>query len=863
MLRQYLSIKEEHPDAILMYRMGDFYEMFYEDAEVASKALEIALTSRNKNEESPVPMCGVPCRAVQGYIARLVEGGHRVAICDQIEDPAKAKGIVKRAVVRVITPGMIVEDGLLDAKENNYVLAVNRVGDRFGLACLDASTGAFRLTESARPDTLTREAQRIDPREVLMPEALQGAPFFADIEAVFSERAVTFLDDEAFAPDRARRRLLETTGTVSLEGFGCDDLTAGVSAAGALVRYLADTQKREIEHITGIETYRLESFLWVDDRSCRNLELLANLQNGSRKGTLIGVIDQTVTAMGGRLLRHWLRYPLMTQEAIARRQDAVAEALERRDGRIRLREALKSVHDLERLRSKVALGQGNPRDLLALKRSIQALPSILEVADGFQAALLRPEEDFAPLFSLADTLESAIRDDAPPTLGEGGIIRRGYDERLDSLLRISRDGKGWLAELEAREKEATGIGALKVRFNKVFGYYIEVPRTRSAEVPDRYVRKQTLVNAERYITDELKDFENQVLTAEERGATLEYELFGELKDRVMAQHARIEAAARYLARLDCLVGFAEAAERFHYCRPVVDASGLIELEDARHPVVERITTPERFVPNSIRMDNDAEQVLLITGPNMAGKSTVLRQVALIVILAQMGAYVPARSARVSLTDRIFTRVGALDNLAQGQSTFLVEMQETADILNNATGRSLVVLDEIGRGTSTFDGLSIAWAVAERLHELRGTGVKTLFATHYHELTELAEILPRIRNHNIAVKEWNDDIIFLRKLVPGGTNRSYGIQVARLAGIPAPVVERAREILADIEDADRSPHPVRRAAGAAKPPGQLQLGLFRHREQEVLDALKGLDVTRMTPMDALNCLSGLVDKAKTL
>ncbi|MFZ7125595.1 MAG: DNA mismatch repair protein MutS [Desulfobacterales bacterium] len=862
MLKQYLSIKDDYPDAILLYRMGDFYEMFFEDAERASRVLEITLTSRNKNDDEPIPMCGVPYRAVQGYISRLIENGHKVAICDQVEDPAKAKGIVKRAVVRVITPGMIVENEFLEAKIHNYILAVNVQGDRWGLSYLDISTGTFRLTESGSEAAVYDEALRVDPREILLPDEHRSLPLVRKLAEVFAEKAVSFLDEGAFDSGKCRDRLLGLLGTVSLAGFGCEELRAGVSAAGALVHYLQETQKQKIEHITGIETYLLSNYLWVDDRSCQNLELLANLQSGSRKGSLLSVIDKTATAMGGRLLRQWLRYPLMDPVEIRSRQDAVAEALEERTARLNLGEILKSVYDLDRLRSKIAMGHANARDLVALKCTIQMLPEVLSITVGWTSPLLRLDTGIDDLLGLAETLEAAIREDAPPTINEGGMIKPGFDAGLDELIHVSRDGKGWLAELEAREKAATGIAALKVRYNKVFGYYIEVPKSRSSEVPGRYVRKQTLVNAERYITDELKNFENKVLNAEERRSTLEYEIFVDLRRRVMDHHPRIQQVAGYLARIDCLLGLAEVAERDRYCRPGINVEGVIELEDARHPVIEKQVTGERFVPNSIRMDNEREQVLIITGPNMAGKSTVLRQVALIVVLAQMGSFVPAVRANVALTDRIFTRVGALDNLSQGQSTFLVEMQETANILHHATGDSLVVLDEIGRGTSTFDGLSIAWAVAEHLHDLRGRGVKTLFATHYHELTDLSETLPRVKNYNIAVKEWNDEVIFLRKLVEGGTNRSYGIQVARLAGIPITVIDRARSILAGIENGEQ-PNRARRSGAGRGASRQVQLGLFRSSENEVVDELKKADINRMTPMDAINLLSRLADKARLL
>ncbi len=865
MMQQYLSIKDRYADAILMYRMGDFYEMFFEDAETASRVLDITLTSRNKNDESPVPMCGVPYRAVQGYIARLLEHGYKVAICDQVEDPAKAKGLVKREVVRVITPGMIVENEFLNEKENNYLLAVHRLGDDFGLATVDLSTGGFRLCQTRDAAAMVDEVRRVDPSETLLPENLREDAALRDLVRALDEKPVTWLETEAFSFERGRRRLLEQFNTVSLEGFGCEGLRAGIAAAGALLHYIRQTQKQDVTHLRGIETYRLESYLWLDDVSVRNLELFKNLQNGSRRGTLIGVIDRTVTAMGGRLLNHWMRYPLTDPQRIERRLTAVAEALEKIHTTGELREALKSVADLERLGSKIVMGQCNARDLIALRRSLEGLPRLWALLDGFESDLFRWRRDLSRLDELAHLIAEAIRDDAPMTVNEGGIIRPGFNAELDELMAVSSDGKGWLMELESREKQRTGITTLKVRFNKVFGYYLEVPKSRAADVPDHYVRKQTLVNSERYITDELKKFEMKVLGAEERRAALEYRLFSAIREKAADANDLVQDVARFLARLDCLLNLAFVAERRDYCRPRLNDEGCIHIKDGRHPVVETLIAGERFVPNSITLDDDENQVLIITGPNMAGKSTVLRQVALSVVLAQMGSFVPAAAASLAVTDRIFTRVGALDNLSSGQSTFLVEMQETANILNNATGRSLVIMDEIGRGTSTFDGLSIAWAVAAYLHDLHGRGVKTLFATHYHELTELARTKERVRNFNIAVKEWNDEIIFLRKLVAGGTNRSYGIQVARLAGIPEAVIRHARKVLTSLENGDHhlGARTGGKGGGGAAGRGGVQLQLFAPPEKTLLDRLRRLDIARMTPLEALNRLNELHEQAREL
>jgi DNA mismatch repair protein MutS len=864
MIKQYLNIKEQYPDAILFYRMGDFYEMFFEDAEKASRLLEITLTSRNKKEERPVPMCGVPHRAVKGYIARLIDQGYKVAICDQVEDPTKAKGLVKREVVRVITPGMIVENEFLAADTHNYILALAHRDDTFGLAYLDISTGTFRLTEAKDFIQISDEILRVSPREILLPQPFKDQPPFAAVIRASADKATTFLEENAFHYRRGRERLLQQFQTLSLEGFGCEGLKTGVQAAGALLYYVQETQKQRITHIAGIETYSLNNFLVVDDLSCRNLEIMKNIQTGSRQGTLLGIVDRTITAMGARLLKKWLRYPHIDIHKIDSRLDAVQEAKDNMHLRRGIREDLKSVYDLERLGSKITMGHCNARDLIALKRSLNALPKIKDQLSQLNSAYFIWEEDLDCLRELAELIEKAIREDAPPTIHEGGIIKTGYDPELDELVHISRDGKGWLARLEVKERETTGINSLKVRYNKVFGYYIEVPKARSEAVPAHYVRKQTLVNAERYITDELKTFESKVLEAEAHRATLEYEIFNRIRSAVEKNNAAIQRVAGFIARLDCLLNFAEVADLNDYCRPEINSDGHIHIEAGRHPVIEKMITAERFVPNSIRLDNNQNQILIITGPNMAGKSTILRQVALQVLMAHMGCFVPAKSASICVTDRIFTRVGALDNLSQGQSTFMVEMQETANILNNSTTQSLVIMDEIGRGTSTYDGLSIAWAVAEYLHEIHGCGVKTLFATHYHELTDLALTKPRVKNYNIAVKEWNDEIIFLRKLVEGGTNRSYGIQVARLAGIPGGVLKRAKKILSNIEKGERNPNGSPAILQGDAPPigDQVQLNLFRNPENFIVEKLNRLDISKMTPLEAINYLNHLQELVKT-
>ena len=862
MIKQYLSIKEEYPDAILFYRMGDFYEMFFEDAQVASRVLEITLTSRNKKDESPVPMCGVPHRAVSGYIARMIDHGYKVAVCDQIEDPATAKGLVKRDVVRVITPGMILDEAFLDKRSNNFILAVARHGEVFGLSYLDISTGAFRLAESGDLAAMIDESLRISPREVLLPESAKTDPQMNAIREALLERSITYLAESAFEHKRCYSLLTEQFKTISLEGFGCEGLAAGVRAAGALVFYVRETQKQKIELFTRLETYALDQYLLVDDLSCRNLELEKNIRSGTRRGTLIGIIDHTKTAMGARLLKLWLRYPLIKIEDIQERLEAVAETKSNIESRQGIREYLKSVFDIERVGSKIVMGHANARDLIALKRSLLALPQIQKMVSTLKSTLFQWDENLNPLYELAEVIENAIREDAPPTINEGGMVKAGYDNALDELVKISRDGKGWLANLEVQERKATGITTLKVRYNKVFGYYIEVPKSRASDVPVNYVRRQTLVNAERYITDELKTFETKVLNAEDQRAALELEIFNEIRKKIVENYKNLQSAARFLARLDCLLNLAEVADQNDYCRPEMTGDGHIHIEDGRHPVVEKMITGERFVPNTVSMNNETNQILIITGPNMAGKSTVLRQVALLVIMAQMGSFIPAQKASISVVDRIFTRVGALDNLSQGQSTFMVEMQETANILNNAGEHSLIIMDEIGRGTSTYDGLSIAWAVVEYLHDLHNTGVKTLFATHYHELTDLARQKQRVKNYNIAVKEWNDEIIFLRKLVEGATNRSYGIQVARLAGIPGEVINRSKKILYRIENKEQDLTEALSNNETGKS-GPQQMGLFGKKDHFFVEKLSKLDISKMTPLEALNCLNELRDRAKDI
>ncbi len=860
MFQQYLSIKQNYPDAILFFRMGDFYEMFFEDAKTASRVLEIALTSRNKKDEQPIPMCGVPHHAAQAYIAQLIERGFKVAICEQLEDPAKVKGLVKRDVVRVVTPGVVLDTEILDAKSNNFLMALYLRQGRYGISNLDISTGTFKVTESSQEDAVLDECKRIGPRETLVCESQQKEPGMKALVQALDQTSITMLKDEAFEVESARARLIRQFDTHSLEGFGCHEWEAGIAAAGALLRYVGEAHKGDLVHLTGIVSYSLSEFMVIDEATKRNLELFETMRTGAKRGSLLAVMDYTATAMGGRKLRAWLQYPLLDLGKIQQRLDSVEEAKENVPVRRQLRKVLDEIHDMERLNAKIALDRCNARDLVALKHSIERLPRILALIQKYRKGLFSKIKDqWDNLSDVGELIEKAISDEPPMTLMEGGIIKPGFDRELDGLVRISKEGKDWIASFEGRERQATGIKSLKVGFNKVFGYYIEVSKTHIKSVPAHYVRKQTLVNGERYISEDLKIYESRVLGAEEKRARLEYELFCAVRQSVAKNNRRTGKVADLLSQVDVLLALAELADQNGYTKPLIHEEGSLYLKESRHPVVEKLITSERFISNTVEMDNSSRQILIITGPNMAGKSTLLRQVALLVLMAQIGSFVPAQDAAIGIVDRIFTRVGASDNLAQGQSTFMVEMQESANILNNATEKSLVILDEIGRGTSTFDGLSIAWAVAEYLHDWKGCGIKVIFATHYHELTDLALTKPRVKNYNVAVKEWNEEIIFLRKLVEGSTNRSYGIQVARLAGIPREVLKRAKEILKNIEAGEFDVAGVPQVGHSTKTPDKassVQLSLFKTPDQTVIDTLKNLDVDTITPLEALNKLHAL-------
>ena len=848
MMQQYRSMKREHPDGILFFRMGDFFEMFQEDAERASRLLGLTLTSRSKGDGA-IPMAGVPVRAAATYVNRLVRQGEKVVICDQIQDPSEAKGIVDRAITRVVTPGTVLEDENLQERDNNYLCAVLLKGPRAGLAWADLSTGEF-VAEEVATEALGDALARLDPAECLLPEGALAAgspyqPVLAGMDA-----PTTTLPDWRFDADDAERSLKEHFGTNTLDGFGVSGMRVAIGAAGAALHYLRETQRGDVRHVTRLLPVSRENRLVLDRTTRASLELTATPRDGERRGSLLWVLDRTLTPMGARLLKRWLLEPLAQVDLVRERQDAVSELVSEEVVATTIGQLLDRVQDMDRLLARIACGRGSARELVGLRESLAVLPDLaVELSKTWSRVLRAASEELPDLSGLAELLERALLDEVPATVKEGGMLREGFDPELDELRSLGRRSREWLATFQAREQERSGIPSLKVGFNKVFGYYLEITNTHRERVPAEYIRKQTLRNAERYITPELKEYEERILGADERIKEIEYARFQELRDAVNTRLVDVQRASDVLARLDALLSFATVARERRFVRPDVDDSRDLVIEEGRHPVLDAGLTDEPFVPNDLRLEAGSRELVLLTGPNMAGKSTYIRQAALLVIMAQAGSFVPASSARIGIVDRVFTRIGASDELARGNSTFMVEMIETANILNNATDRSLVILDEVGRGTSTHDGLAIAWAITE--HLVRGTGCRALFATHYHQLVDLADSLPGAVNMNVAVREWGDRIVFLHRIVEGGTDRSYGIHVARLAGLPASVLDRAEEVLEDLEA--RQPELPQESPAA---PGERQLGLFSDRDEPLRRRLEGVDPDRLTPMQALELVQEL-------
>ena len=858
-MTQYNAVKSQYRDSIVFFRMGDFYEMFNEDAKIGSRALGITLTSRGHGKTGDVPLAGFPHHALDGYLTKMVKAGYRVAICEQVEDPKLAVGIVKREVIRVVTPGTAIGDNLLETKKNNFLSAVYQNENQCGLASADVSTGEFTVTEF-HPDDLSEKIVSINPSEILVPDEQKEA-----ISELLKKNGIapviTGQDGWTFGTDYAKEILTKHFGTTNLKGFGCDNLGAGLSAAGAILNYLQETQKTDLSHIRKLVPYGDDDFMMLDAATRRNLEITASMMAGQTEGSLLSIIDRTDTPMGGRTLASWFQKPLKHLKPILKRLDSVEEFVNDRPARNQLKQLLKGIGDLERLITKVVTRRATPRDLQALGRTLEHIPDIQSQLSEMASNLLTNiHKNCHACPKVIKKITAALVDNPPATFTDGGIIREGYSKELDEIREIAFSGKDWIARMQTTERERAKIPSLKVGFNRVFGYYIEVTKTHMSKVPENYIRKQTLVNSERYITPELKEMEEKVLNAEEKMSSLEYDLFEKLRHFTAGYAEKIQENGRLLGLLDALLSMAATAEENRYVKPKMNNSNQIYIEEGRHPVVEQMLPPgDPFIPNDVTIENDKNQILIITGPNMAGKSTYIRQVGLIVLMAQIGCFVPATSAKIGIVDRIFTRVGAQDNLAAGESTFLVEMNETANILNNASPKSLILLDEIGRGTSTFDGLSIAWAVAEFLHNGKGIKAKTLFATHYHELTELALILPRVKNFNVAVREWGDNIVFLRKIVHGGCDHSYGIQVARLAGLPKEIIQRAKEVLHNLEANELTPNELPKLALGEHAPlkvAEPQMSMFAEQEQKLRKKLNEIDINNMTPLEALQLINEL-------
>ena len=874
MMVHYTETKKEYPDCILFYRLGDFYEMFFEDALVVSKELEITLTGKECGLEERAPMCGVPFHALDNYLYRLVQKGYKVAIAEQMEDPKLAKGLVKREVIRVVTPGTITSAQALDETKNNYLMGIVYLDESFGIATADITTGDFLVTEVSNERNLFDEINKFAPSEIICNEAFNMSG--VDLTELKERYQVTVssLDNRFFSEETCQKIIKEHYHVNSLEGLGLNDYEIGSIAAGAVMQYLYETQKNTLNHITTLIPYTTGQFMMLDTSTRRNLELVETMREKQKRGTLLWVLDKTKTAMGARLLRNFLEQPLIDRDEILKRQNAIEELNMNFISREEICEYLNPIYDLERLIGRISYKTANPRDLIAFKNSLEMLPHIKNILKEFSSGLFRElDEDLDPLEDLYQLIDKAIEDDPPISVRDGGMIKDGFHEETDKLRHAKTEGKTWLAELEQREKEKTGIKNLKIKYNKVFGYYFEVTNSFKSMVPDYFIRKQTLANAERFTTDELKNLEDIILGAEDKLFSLEYELFCQVRDQIAQEVLRIQKSAKAIAGIDVFASLSVVATRNNYVKPSINEKGIIQIKNGRHPVVEKMMRDDLFVSNDTYLDNGKNRISIITGPNMAGKSTYMRQTALIVLMAQVGSFVPAESANVGICDRIFTRVGASDDLASGQSTFMVEMTEVANILRNATKNSLLILDEIGRGTSTFDGLSIAWAVVEHISNTKLLGAKTLFATHYHELTELEGTMSGVNNYCIAVKEQGDDIVFLRKIVKGGADKSYGIQVAKLAGVPEPVIERAKELVEELSSADitakakeiaQSSTNVNQRKAVPKPDevDLLQMSIFETvKDDDIIKEISELELGKMTPIDALNMLYQLQTKIK--
>ncbi|MDD3205058.1 MAG: DNA mismatch repair protein MutS [Lachnospiraceae bacterium] len=873
MMQQYMKTKEEYKDCILFYRLGDFYEMFFDDAIVASKELEITLTGKSCGQEERAPMCGIPYHAVDGYLNKLVGKGYKVAICEQVEDPKLAKGIVKREVIRIVTPGTNLNIQALEETKNNFLMSIVYLQNKIGISIADVTTGDYYLTEVDDSKKLLDEIYKYLPTEIICNDALLVSGL--DIEDLKGRMgmAVYALDSWYFDDDSCKRIIMKHFKVNTLAGLGVEDFPAGLIAAGALLQYLYETQKTGLEHFTHLYPYITSKYMLLDSSTRRNLELTETLREKQKRGSLLWVLDKTKTAMGARMLRSYLEQPLIDKTEIENRLDAIAALSEEPVCRDEIREYLNPVYDLERLLGKVSYKSANPRDMIAFRNSLEMLGPIKAVLGGFDKKFLNQIND--EIDSMEDIyylIDSSIVEEPPITIREGGMIKEGFDADIDTLRHAKTDGKNWLAKLEEEDRERTGIKGLKIKYNKVFGYYFEVTNSYKNLVPEDYIRKQTLANAERYTTPKLKELEDTILNAEDKLYTLEYDMFCKIRDSIATELVRIQTTAKAVAKLDVFASLSLVAERNQYIRPALNEKGIIDIKGGRHPVVEKMIDNDMFIDNDTYLDNSSHCVSIITGPNMAGKSTYMRQAALIVLMAQIGSFVPAKSANIGIVDRIFTRVGASDDLASGQSTFMVEMNEVANILRNATSNSLLVLDEIGRGTSTFDGLSIAWAVIEHISNRRLLGAKTLFATHYHELTELEDKMSNVNNYCIAVKEKGDDIVFLRKIIKGGADKSYGIQVAKLAGVPDFVIDRAKEIVEQLSDNDITQRvqeiTVDLKNGDKKKPARLdevdleQISLFDTvKDEDVVKELKEIDISNLTPLDALNTLYSLQNKLK--